>query len=188
MSLRATAAVFAFALVACGRGAPASEPDADATDAAVHAGPGADAASDADLDAGGYSFPCLTRREPTGEATFEAVYIDILCRSGCTTFYCHGSRGRWGGLDLGSVEVAYAALVDASAGRQVPVDGRASCVQSPLVRVAPGEPGRSLFYLKLAAMQPCGTSMPPPDSEWPPIEDDELRQVRAWIEAGAPLR
>lgn len=194
---RLMALALAASLTACADGSTTAEPDA-ARDAAVEhdARAAGEDASSAERDAtvaipadGGssYVFPCLWTREPTGEATFEAIYIDIFCHRGCTNGYCHGGRGSWAGLDMSTIEGAYAALVDQSTGTLVPVDGRATCIDSDLLRVSPGDPEGSLLYQKVTGSAECGTPMPPPDSEQKVLTPDERDQVRAWIEAGAPL-
>jgi hypothetical protein len=137
-----------------------------------------------------YTFPCLGlgETEPTHEATFTSVYLDVFCPAGCTNPFCHGSSGAWGGLDLSSsIEVAYANLVEQRTGTTCPADGRPTCRDSELLRVAPGSPEQSLLYLKISGAAPCGMHMPPPESNLPPLASAELEQIRRWIEAGAPL-
>jgi hypothetical protein len=140
-----------------------------------------------DASAANYAFPCLGEHEPTHEPTFEAVYLDVFCRAGCVQPYCHGTRGAWADLDLSTIPGAYAALVGARAGQKLPVDGRPTCHESPLLRVEPGAPDRSLLYLKVSGAPPCGSAMPPSDSGWEPIAAEQLEQIRRWILAGAPL-
>jgi hypothetical protein len=135
-----------------------------------------------------YTFPCLWEREPTHEATFASVYLDIFCHVGCVNPYCHGSRGAWGSLDLASsIDLAYANLVGHRTGLTVPADGRATCRDSTLLRVAPGAPERSVLYLKISGAAPCGTRMPPAGSGLAMLAPEQIEQVRRWIEAGAPL-
>lgn len=140
------------------------------------------------IDAGAYAFPCLGATPPARSDTFESVYLEILCTRGCVDSYCHGSRGAWGGLDLASsLGQAYAALVGQPAGDLRPVDARPTCVSSPLARVTPYEPERSLLYLKLSRRAPCGSAMPPDSSGRTPLAAEQLEHVRRWIVAGAPL-
>ncbi|MFT3923757.1 MAG: hypothetical protein QM778_14590 [Myxococcales bacterium] len=135
-----------------------------------------------------YTFPCLFQRPPTHEATFTSVYRDIFCHAGCANFYCHGNSGQWGDLDLSaSIEVAYAQLVGQRTGVSIPADGRPTCRESTLLRVAPGDPEHSVLYLKVSATTPCGTRMPPASSGMKMLSPDEQEQIRQWILAGAPL-
>lgn len=137
----------------------------------------------------GYQFFCVAAqtREPTRSSDFVSVYAEVLCKTGCATWYCHGSRGAWGDLDLSSPETAYQALVDMPAGKTIPVDNRPTCRESPLLRVEPGAPERSLLYLKVAGTPPCGMYMPPPDSERRRLSDDDVAHIERWILAGAPF-
>lgn len=134
-----------------------------------------------------YSFPCSLPRQPTHEAAFTAIYVDIFCKVGCANPYCHGARGTWQGLDLSNIGVAYGLLVGKPAGRLEPVDPIATCRQSGLLRVKPYVPEESLLYLKLSGQAPCGTAMPPPTGDNRALSSDELDQVWRWISAGAPL-
>jgi hypothetical protein len=144
-------------------------------------------AAAATVDAAYYSYPCVPIANPTGAATFQAVYLEVLCTSGCVNAYCHGSRGAWGDLDMTNFQGAYNALVGRPTGKLVPVDGRPTCSESDLVRVAPGDPERSLMYLKISGRAPCGTRMPPPSSDYPALSEPQIAQVRRWIEGGARL-
>lgn len=135
-----------------------------------------------------YTFPCLGERESTNEATFTSVYLDVFCHVSCTNPYCHGSSGAWGNMDLSSsIEIAYANLVGHRTGTDVPADGRATCRNSDLLRVVPGAPEQSLLYLKITGKAPCGTVMPPPDSDYSLLTEAQIDHIRRWIEAGAPL-
>jgi hypothetical protein len=55
------------------------------------------------------------------------------------------------------------------------------CKDSGLKRVAPGKPDESLLLLKLEGKQPCGLPMPVGAK----LSDDQISQVRAWIQDGA---
>ncbi|HEX5658307.1 MAG TPA: hypothetical protein VFX59_13990 [Polyangiales bacterium] len=132
-----------------------------------------------------YSFPCSSAPAVTGAPTFTAIYSEIFCNSGCVDAYCHGSRGAWADLDLAQLDGAYHELVAQPTGKLVPVDNRPTCAESTLLRVKPGAPEQSLLYLKLSGRAPCGTSMPPPSSEYHPIATAQLEQIRRWIELGA---
>lgn len=120
---------------------------------------------------------------PQGEAaippTFSAIYAETFVlgtKSQCN--YCHDrpandiSNGK---LDMGHDQAtAYAAIVSVAsasakcgAGRQL---------------VVPGDPARSLFYLKVGPTSPCGDRMPQGAT---PLTDGQLEAVRSWIAAGA---
>jgi hypothetical protein len=133
-----------------------------------------------------YSFPCLGVRTVSGAPTFSAIYLEVMCTGGCVDAYCHGSRGTWADLDLSQLDGAYYELVDQPSGKLIPVDNRPTCAESPLLRVKPGAPEESLLYLKVSGRAPCGTRMPPPSSEYRPLLDAQVAQIRRWIELGAP--
>ncbi len=77
--------------------------------------------------------------------------------------------------------------------------------QVPLLRVAPGDPARSVLLRKLIGGSPQADSIDPPypsmrvdgrrmpipldeaQPALPPLSDDELRLVQDWIAAGAPV-
>lgn len=143
----------------------------------------ADAAVSGDAtDPGAYEFPCFDLPPPTGEATFLAVYREIFCASGCANLYCHSSRGASSGLSFETPDIAYDNLVGAPAG-PAPSAGDPGCSESPLLRVEPGHPERSLLYLKVSQdPPPCGSTMP---IDRAPLGADKLTQLRAWIESGA---
>ena len=178
-------------LVACGDDASDDADDGrrdhttDRPDAQLPPPPPAPA-SDAVLN---YSFPCAGERgPPTFEATFTSVYLDIFCEAKCANFYCHGSRGAWGDLDLASsIELAYSNLILQRTGTKVPADGRDTCRESTLLRVVPGSPEQSLLYLKVTDEAPCGSYMPPSSSGFPRLRPEQIDHIRRWIEAGAPL-
>jgi hypothetical protein len=142
------------------------------------------AASEASADPS-YSFPCFRVPTVSGAPTFTAVYLEVLCTSGCVDAYCHGSRGAWADLDLSLFDGAYQELIAQPTGKLIPVDGRPTCSESPLLRVQPFAPEQSLLYLKLSRRAPCGSSMPPARSPYPPLDETKLAQVRRWIELGA---
>lgn len=110
----------------------------------------------------------------TYEPTFSAVYREIIAARGCLLGLCHGEGGNAAGLNLQPAEAAYQSLVGAPSVSSV-------CSHLGLREVSPGEPDRSLFYLKLLAQPPCGVSMPPDRL----LESARLEQVRQWIELGA---
>jgi len=100
----------------------------------------------------------------------------------CTS--CHSGRYASGALNLGSRDVAYAALVGVTAAGD-------SCAGSGEVLVTPGDVSASLLYAKLARTQDCGMFMPPLEGSPPPaygssgFTAEQLAVVSAWIEAGA---
>lgn len=112
-------------------------------------------------------------------STWEGIQKTIFERHGCTDQICHGS-GASGELDLRS-DVAYQNLIDVLSSN------------SADDRVEPGEPDRSLLWLKLA-LKTDPLQIPPgkqvPGSPMPQLGDalsaDELELVRLWIYNGAP--
>jgi outer membrane protein assembly factor BamB len=123
------------------------------------------------MPAAGSSAPTM----PVGEATFSAVYNDILRGRGCAAATgCHANSSA-GGLDLSSRDIAYRALVNA------PAQGM-PCSSSGRLRVVPSDPDNSLLVNKLASAMPaCGVQMPP-SSLLPAALTD---QIRKWIANGA---
>ncbi|MBM4269379.1 MAG: hypothetical protein FJ144_22700 [Deltaproteobacteria bacterium] len=110
------------------------------------------------------------------DSSWEAIQAKIIERHGCTQDVCHGDA-RSGGLDL-RPDAAYASLFEVGA------------LGSAFNRIEPGDNDRSYLWLKLAAatlpgagIQVAGSAMP---SGLPPISEDELEALRAWIYAGAP--
>jgi len=118
----------------------------------------------------------LTLPEPTWASIFANVIEPACGRS------CHGPTGvdqrEESALDLSRADVAYDALVDA------PVAG-VDCMGTTAadLRVAPGNPGRSLLMLKLVDPSPCGDPMPSRTDLLPPVMLDIIRE---WIADGAP--
>jgi hypothetical protein len=105
---------------------------------------------------------------------FSRVQLEVFEARHCDSYLCHGANA--GGLDLEGEDDAYADLVDA------PATGL-DCRELGLPRVAPGEPERSLLYLKLFEDAPCGEMMPPPPTR--PLSDEHRALIREWIAAGA---
>ena len=105
--------------------------------------------------------------------TFYGVYYEVLLGS-CGLVFCHASDGYF---TLATPERAYRSLVDVSASSQ-------ECASTGLVRVRPGQPERSLLYLKITN-PPCGELMPRSLGGSIPLEARRIEQVRQWIEAGA---
>jgi len=118
--------------------------------------------------------PSPTPSETPGGVAFSTIYDQIIVEDGCNTAFCHG--GNQGNLSMTSKEEAYANLVG------VPAAG-ASCAGSGLNRVEPGDPSRSLLFDKISQARPvCGELMPPGAM----LSEQEIEQVRNWIERGAP--
>ena len=114
--------------------------------------------------------------QPSGDATFTAVYDEIIVGEGCTTPLCHGGGAGAGGLTLTSREGAYAALVDTPAAGEL-------CGTSGLLRVRPGDPEASLLWSKVATRSPlCGQPMPIATM----LDAAQVDQILRWIERGAP--
>ncbi len=91
---------------------------------------------------------------------------------------CHGTPGASeGNLDMSTRETAYAKLVG------VPASGMSCGGKGTLV--VPGQPGSSIFYLKISVADPspCGSKMPLGQPSVTQAQDD---LTKAWIEAGAP--
>ncbi|MEZ4394647.1 MAG: c-type cytochrome [Polyangiales bacterium] len=103
-----------------------------------------------------------------GPATYAQVQA-VFTRE-CTR--CHGSSGS---LNLGA-SVSYANLVNVAA-------AGGSCGTSGMMRVVPRNVNNSLLYRKVAATQPCGSSMP---RGGPSLPASDIDLIRRWIAAGAP--
>ena len=105
----------------------------------------------------------------------------VFEKYGCSASSCHGS-GQSGGLDL-RAGAAYDNLID-----------RPSTVDPARKRVEPGDPQRSVLFLKLAAKtlpeqypaDELGIGTPMPNGPVPGLTQDELEAVRLWIYGGAP--
>src|SRR5262249_23322589 len=108
---------------------------------------------------------------PTYDPTFPAIYTEIFQTKGCTESFCHGKEGK---LGMNSAGEAYEQLVDVKAAGEL-------CAKSELLRVKPGKPDESLLYKKLQADPSCGVRMPVGGM----LDDKQMQQIKAWIEAGA---
>jgi len=104
--------------------------------------------------------------------TFDAVFNEILLPT-CGIAFCHNEPGAY--LDASSPGAAYATLVGA-------LSDTPTCGHLGMVRVEPGDPDRSLLYLKLTT-PPCGRRMPLLFDDT--LDPREVEQVRRWIERGA---
>jgi hypothetical protein len=122
----------------------------------------------------GDQFPsCPVELEPT----FDNVYNEVFVKAGgCTVPGCHASPGA-AALDLGSLDLAYTALLGADgngAGATI------ACAGGQDVRVVPGDPDASNLVARME--NNCGLIMPPAGMLPAPL----LTLVRDWISAGAP--
>jgi hypothetical protein len=115
---------------------------------------------------------------PAGKLSFANDVFPKVIRSKCSA--CHNDAPSFGGLAFfpGGAEFAYANLVGVPSGDKPEYQ----CAGSGLNRVQPGEPEKSLIYLKLT-LPPCGGKMPPPAFGTTTPEQQEL--VRQWIADGA---
>lgn len=113
------------------------------------------------------------------ESSFEAIERRIFEGRGCASAACHGSDDPAGGLDLRSGR-SFDSLVR--------VPGRSADMDL----VFPGDESRSLLYVKLASKtldsplpdDVSGAAMPFGE-QTPPVPEDELEALRAWIRGGA---
>jgi hypothetical protein len=152
----ASAGCLAFAACSSSAAAPAAGTDASADD------PSSDDDGGADADDGA--------RPPT----YTAVYEQVL-EPNCALPFCHAGSGDY--LQLASMAVGYASLVDAAA--QGP-----DCAKLGLNRVDPGHPETSLLYLKITN-PPCGAKMPRFYGEGGSLEPADIQQIEQWITLGA---
>ena len=115
------------------------------------------------------------------DSTFDLIQ-KVVFERGCTAAACHSGAAPAGGLDL-SAGVAYDNLVDQ------PPQSVTSDRIAGLARVTPGNRGRSLLWLNLAAAtlpeQWRAPLRPMPQGGLPPLGLDELELVGTWIEHGA---
>jgi len=156
---------------------PVETPDTCTVDVAVAVAPGRTVVHASATMASGHSDRdrlALVCRRAAPPATFATIQRKIFAVS-CATASCHG--GGAGGLTL-STDVAYANLVGVEAANPA---ARAA----GLLRVAPGDPGRSFLLDKLTGMLLAdeGAQMPRVGTALPAARVD---LVRRWIAAGAP--
>jgi hypothetical protein len=100
---------------------------------------------------------------------FGADIQEIFDRRGCTASGCHGSA-QSAGLDLRSGS-AYGSLVNVQASSE------------PIVRVIPNDAQNSYLVIKLEGRQSVGAQMPRGGS---PLDTIDMRNIRNWIDTGAP--
>jgi outer membrane protein assembly factor BamB len=111
----------------------------------------------------------------TSSATFSAIYSELLTKR-CAGAVCHTGKSTGGSLSVMGT--------DASAARATLIDRQASssdCSSAGLPLVKAGEPDKSLLYLKVAGMPPCGSRMPPTGA----LAQAEIDRIRTWIANGA---
>jgi len=114
----------------------------------------------------------------SGKLSFANDVFPKVIRIKCGA--CHNDAPSFGGLAFfpGGPETAYANLVGVRSGDKPDY----LCSASPLKRVEPGDPEKSLMYLKITNPS-CGGKMPPPAFGTATPEQVEL--VRQWIADGA---
>lgn len=114
----------------------------------------------------------------TGKLSFANDVFPKLVRIKCGA--CHNDAPSFGGLAFfpGGPEFAYANLVGVPSGDK---EGYL-CAGSGLKRVEPGDPDKSLMYLKITA-PPCGGKMPP--AAFGTATPEQVALVRQWILDGA---
>jgi hypothetical protein len=120
--------------------------------------------------------PAVCPCPPLPESTLEAIRVRVFNRHTCSVLGCHGGPSGGGGLVLGDGDL-HARLVS------VP-----SFADPTTPRVTPGEPARSMLWLKLAA-RTLGTPGAPGNSMpigEPAVDGNELQAIAEWILAGAP--
>jgi Raf kinase inhibitor-like YbhB/YbcL family protein len=115
---------------------------------------------------------------PAGEATFAAIFTDIMTKGSvgnCTFGGCHGGvpSAANGNLQLfaGDRNATYAALVGKASS--------AACMGQTYV--VPGQPEQSVFYTKLLEAPSCGLRMPLNGM----LTAGQIEQIRLWIANGA---
>ena len=108
--------------------------------------------------------------------TYDAIWREILLPN-CAGEFCHGGSGLF--LVLESKAAGYKTLVGFPA-------GGAECKDTGLLHVLPGQPEKSLLYLKITD-PPCGQRMPLIyGTTSGRLDAREVDQIREWIERGAP--
>ena len=152
-----SAGCLAFAACSSSASAPATSAEASADDAS------------GDDDGGGE-----TVGDGARPPTYTAVYEQVL-EPNCALPFCHAGSGDY--LQLASMAVGYASLVDAAA--QGP-----DCAKLGLNRVDPGHPETSLLYLKITN-PPCGAKMPRFYGDGGSLEPADIQQIEQWITLGA---
>jgi outer membrane protein assembly factor BamB len=124
---------------------------------------------------GGLPVGGSTAKPETGSASFSAIYSELLSKR-CAGPVCHSGNSTGGSLNVMGTDAsaAHAALI----GR--PASG-SECSSSGLPLVTAGQPDKSLLYLKVAGMPPCGSRMPPTGA----LPQADVDRLRTWIANGA---
>ena len=118
-----------------------------------------------------------TVEAPAAKLSFAKDVFPMVIRSKCG--FCHNDGPSFGGLALfPTADTAFANLVGVPSGKE---EGYL-CAVSELNRVQPGEPDKSLLYLKLTN-PPCGKQMPP--GMFGTTTPEQVEMVRKWILEGA---
>jgi hypothetical protein len=113
----------------------------------------------------------------TGKLSFANDIFPRVIRNKCSA--CHNDAPSFGGLALfPGPEMAYGNLVGVPSGTEEDF----KCKGSGLMRVQPGDPEKSLMYLKLIN-PPCGSRMPP--AAFGQATEEQVNLVRQWILDGA---
>ena len=113
-----------------------------------------------------------------GKLSFAADVYDQVIRAKCSA--CHSDGPSMGGLAMfPGAATAYANLVGVPAGA---AEGNL-CRNSGVLRVQPGEPDKSLIYLKLTNPI-CGSAMPPA-ALGKAATAAQVELIRQWIADGA---
>ncbi len=137
-------------------------------------GIGSDAGSDVGNDRG-RGAPDVARPDVASVVTLDDVMARVF-RPHCAVPSCHASADPTGRMRLDE-DFPRTSLRDVAA-------MGVSCSGQGLVRVVPGDPARSLLYLKITEdAPPCGSRMPQAAD---PLPDELITLVREWIAAGAP--
>ena len=109
----------------------------------------------------------------SGSASLADIQQQIFTPS-CAFFGCHDAVGTGAGLSLSSVAASYAGLLNTAS---------TLCPGRTLVVAA--DPDASYLLDKVgASTDRCGDQMPP-IGLLPSLSDQQLEQIRSWIEAGA---
>jgi hypothetical protein len=122
--------------------------------------------------------------------TWTEVSTKVMTQQSCGGPLCHTLTA--GGFTLSSPDQLYNELVNAPASgkfcgpnaiaRAGDAGATAGDGGKPVyIRVVPGDPDKSLLYLKLAGHPPCGDPMPATGA----LDAAKVEIVRSWIAAGA---
>lgn len=106
---------------------------------------------------------------PTGESTFAAIYSEILIQQGCDSKACHSTTG----FVLEAQDTAYFSLLLGVSSFDQDCAGKRFIV--------PGNVDESYLYQKLLPDPSCGDLMPLSE----PLSEQQMAQIRTWIELGA---